>query len=523
MSAPRPAVVVVLAAGEGTRMKSATPKVLHRLCGRTMLGHVVTAARDLEPKQLLVVVGHGRDLVAEHLAAVEPTARPVVQEPQHGTGHAVRIALDAVGPVNGTVVVVNGDLPLLTTQTLRRLVEGHVDRAASVLSAVLPNPTGYGRVVRDAGGTLAAIVEEKDATPEQRALTEANMGVYAFDGALLRAALDRLTTANAQREEYLTDVLRILAKDGHPVDALPVEDYRELLGVNDRVELAQARRLFRDRLVTRWMREGVTVVDPQTTWMGVGVTLEPDVVIHQNTQLHGRTHIAGGAEVGPNSTLRDTLVGERATVVNATCEGAEIGPDATVGPYTYLRPGTRLGRGAKAGGFVEMKAAVVGEGSKVPHLSYVGDADIGDHSNIGAATVFVNYDGQAKHRTTVGEHVRIGGDTMLVAPVSVGDGAYTAAGSVITDDVPPGALGVSRGRQRNVEGWVERRRAGTPAAQAAARARAGGEPAAGAAGSGAEAAAGAGGPPEAAAGEPTGKTATGQTGTDAHPSEGTAG
>jgi len=485
-------------------MKSASPKVLHRLCGRTMLGHVLTAARDLQPDQLVVVVGHGRDVVVEHLAAVEPTARPVVQEPQRGTGHAVRIALDAAVPLSGTVVVVNGDLPLLTAQTLRRLVEGHGDRAASVLSAVLPNPTGYGRVVRDAGGRLAAIVEDKDATPEQQALAEANMGVYAFDGALLRAALDRLTSENAQGEEYLTDVLRILARDGQAVDALPVEDYRELLGVNDRVELAQARRLFRDRLVTHWMREGVTVVDPQTTWMGVGVTLEPDAVIHQNTQLHGRTHIARGAEVGPNCTLRDTLVGERATVVNATCEGAEIGPEATVGPYTYLRPGTRLGRGAKAGGFVEMKAAVVGEGSKVPHLSYVGDADIGRHSNIGAATVFVNYDGQTKHRSTVGDHVRIGCDTMLVAPVSVGDGAYTAAGSVITEDVPPGAMGVSRGRQRNVEGWVERRRAGTPAAQAAARARDAG-------------------PPEGSTGEPTGETAAGGTGSDAHRSEGTAG
>ncbi len=477
MSATRPAAVVVLAAGEGTRMKSATPKVLHAMCGRSMVGHVVAASRALDPEHLIVVVGHGRDQVAAHLAEVDPDVRVVVQEEQNGTGHAVRVVLEAVGELAGTVLVNCGDTPLLTADTLAGLIEAHAHggNAATALTAHLPDPTGYGRIIRDGEGRVSGIVEEKDATPDQRAFTEINSGVYAFDGKLLQEAIGRLSTDNSQGEEYLTDVLGILRGDGHHVGALVVTDHREILGVNDRVQLAAARRIFNDRLLERWMRDGVTVVDPATTWLDVQVRLEPDTVILPNTQLQGATSIARGAEVGPNCTLRDTVVGEGAAVTNATCLSAEIGPQATVGPYTYLRPGTKLARKAKAGGVVEMKSAVVGEGSKVPHLSYVGDATIGEGSNIGAATVFVNYDGQEKHQTTVGDQVRIGSDTMLVAPVTVGDGAYTAAGSVITEDVPPGSMAIARSRQRNIEGWVERRRAGTPAAAAAARARAGDE------------------------------------------------
>ena len=324
--------------------------------------------------------------------------------------------------------------------------------------------------MRGSDGRVKAIVEERDADAATRAIREVGTSVYAFDGARLRAALARVTTDNAQGEEYLTDVIGLLVADGEIVSAVSAPEV-ETLGVNDRVQLAEVRRAMRDRIVEHWMREGVTIVDPQTTWMGVRVTLEQDAVIHQNTQLHGATHIESGAEVGPDCTLRNTRVGRGAKVVKSHCLDAEIGADSDVGPFSYLRPGTKLGVGAKVGAFVETKNAEIGDGSKVPHLAYVGDAEIGERSNIGAATVFVNYDGVDKHRTVIGDDVRIGSDTMLVAPVTVGDGAYTAAGSVISEDVPPGALGIARGTQRNVEGWVEKRRPDSPAAKAARRAR----------------------------------------------------
>ena len=472
MTDSRPAVVVVLAAGQGTRMKSATAKVLHTMCGRTMIGHVLATVEPLQAQQTLVVVGHGRDQVADELAASAPEARPVVQAQQNGTGHALRLAMDAAGDVQGAVVVVPGDAPLLTTGTLESLLRRHLETlaAATLLTARMPDPTGYGRIVRDPDGHVTGIVEEKDADDRLKQIDEVGTSVYVFDAAKLRDRLARLTTDNAQGEEYLTDVIGLLVADGEIVASVTAEDHCETLGVNDRVQLAEARRLMRDRIVEHWMREGVTITDPQTTWMGVRVRLEPDVTLHQNTQLHGTTTIRSGAVVGPDTTLTDTDVGEGATVVKSHCDGAVIGPGASVGPYTYLRPGTVLGARAKAGAFVEMKAAQVGDGSKVPHLSYVGDAEIGQRTNIGAATVFVNYDGVEKHRTKIGDDVRVGSDTMLVAPVEVGDGAYTAAGSVITDDVPPGAMGVARGRQRNIEGWVERRRPGTKSAEAARRA-----------------------------------------------------
>jgi len=455
-------------------MRSATPKVLHPLCGRTLLSHVLAAARALEPEHLVVVVGHAREAVTAHLAEVAPDAVTAHQTELLGTGNAVRRALDVVPDVVGTVVVLNGDAPLLTAETLQALVGTHADagNAATVLSATVPDPTGLGRIVRDADGHLAAIVEQRDATDEQRAITEINSGMFAFDGALLRTALKRLTTDNAQGQEYLTDVVALLRGDGHPVDALAAPDYRETLGCNDRVELSLLRVLLRDRLVEHWMRAGTTVIDPATVWLDVDVTLGRDAVIHPNVQLHGATSIGAGAEVGPDSTLTDTVVGDGAKVVRAHCDGAEIGAGASVGPYAYLRPGAVLGPKAKVGTYVEVKNSEIGEGSKVPHLSYVGDATIGEHTNIGAASVFVNYDGVNKHRSTIGSHARTGSDNMFIAPVTVGDGAYTAAGSVITEDVPPGAMGVARSRQRNIEGWVERRRAGTAAAEAAARARA---------------------------------------------------
>ncbi|WP_416979144.1 bifunctional UDP-N-acetylglucosamine diphosphorylase/glucosamine-1-phosphate N-acetyltransferase GlmU [Streptomyces sp. T028] len=471
MSAIRPAAVVVLAAGEGTRMKSATPKVLHELCGRSLVGHVLAAARELDPENLVVVVGHAREKVTAHLAEVDAAVRTAVQEEQNGTGHAVRIALEQLGGgIDGTVVVVCGDTPLLTGATLSALAATHHGdgNAVTVLTAEVPDATGYGRIVRDeATGAVTAIVEHKDASEAQRAIREINSGVFAFDGALLADALKKVRTDNSQGEEYLTDVLGILREAGHRVGASVAADHREIAGINNRVQLSEARRILNDRLLTAAMLSGVTVIDPATTWVDVTVTFEQDVTVHPGTQLHGATHLGEGAEVGPNCRLTDTVVGAGARVDNAVSYSSHIGANASVGPYAYLRPGTRLGVKGKIGTYVETKNASIGEGTKVPHLSYVGDATIGEYTNIGAASVFVNYDGESKHHTTVGSHCKTGSDNMFVAPVTVGDGAYTAAGSVITKDVPPGSLAVARGQQRNIEGWVARKRPGSAAAQAA--------------------------------------------------------
>ncbi|GAA3999832.1 bifunctional UDP-N-acetylglucosamine diphosphorylase/glucosamine-1-phosphate N-acetyltransferase GlmU [Allokutzneria multivorans] len=474
---PGPVNAIVLAAGEGTRMRSATPKVLHPLAGRPLIDHAVRAAAGLDPAHLVVVVGHGRQAVGERL---EGTAHQLdrkivtaVQEEQNGTGHAVGCALATLpAGADGTVVVTYGDVPLLTTETLEGLLAEHRDQgnAVTVLTAVVSDPSGYGRVVRDADGGVRAIVEQKDATEEQRAIQEINSGVYAFDAAVLRDGLGRISTANAQGELYLTDVLGIARGDGRRVGALVCDDVWQVEGVNDRVQLAALGAELNRRLVTGWMREGVTVVDPASVWLDADVVLARDVVLEPGVQLKAATQVGEGAVVGPDTTLSGCSIGAGASVVRTHGTDAEIGAGATVGPFAYLRPGTRLGAKGKIGTFVETKNATIGEGSKVPHLTYVGDATIGDFSNIGAATVFVNYDGVTKSHTTIGSHARTGADNMFVAPVNVGDGAYTAAGSVIITDVPPGAMGVARAKQRNVEGWVTRKRSGTPAADAAARA-----------------------------------------------------
>ncbi len=452
-------------------MKSTTPKVLHEICGRSLVGHVLAAARELRPEQLVVVVGHAREKVTAHLAEVDAEVRTAVQAEQNGTGHAVRMGLDELGgPVEGTVIVVCGDTPLLTGATLQALAATHAadGNAVTVLTAEVPDATGYGRIVRDAAsGAVTAIVEHKDADEAQRAIREINSGVFAFDGALLSDALKKVRTDNSQGEEYLTDVLGILREAGHRVGASVAGDHREIAGINNRVQLAEARRILNDRLLTDAMLAGVTVVDPATTWIDVTVTFEQDAVVQPGTQLLGATHLGEGAEVGPNCRLTDTRVGAGARVDNSVADRADVGAAATVGPFAYLRPGTRLGAKGKIGTYVETKNASIGEGTKIPHLSYVGDATIGEYTNIGAASVFVNYDGQDKHHTTVGSHCRTGSDNMFVAPVTVGDGAYTAAGSVITKDVPPGSLAVARGQQRNIEGWVARKRPGSAAAKAA--------------------------------------------------------
>ncbi|WP_459587646.1 bifunctional UDP-N-acetylglucosamine diphosphorylase/glucosamine-1-phosphate N-acetyltransferase GlmU [Corynebacterium camporealensis] len=470
-----PCAVVVLAAGAGTRMKSQKQKTLHEIGGRSLLGHALHAAAGINPEHVVAVVGHQRDQVSPAVEAIsEELDRDIlqaVQEEQNGTGHAVQCGLGPIEDFEGTVLVTNADVPLLRPETLQRLQEEHVGNAVTVLSIELDDPTGYGRIVRDESGAVNAIVEHKDASAAELAINEVNSGVFAFDAAILREALTRLDSNNAQGELYITDVLEIARKDGHRVGACVAPDQRELAGVNDRVQLAAAGAELNRRTVEAAMRGGATIIDPASTWIGVNVTIGSDVIIHPGTQLWGATSIADNAEIGPDTTLTDMQVGEGAKVIRTHGSESVIGSNANVGPFTFIRPNTVLGEEGKLGGFVEAKNAKIGRGSKVPHLTYIGDATVGEESNIGASSVFVNYDGVEKHQTHIGSHVRTGSDTMFVAPVNVGDGAYSGAGTVIKDDVPAGALAVSGGKQRNIEGWVQKKRPGTPAAEAAERAQ----------------------------------------------------
>lgn len=477
MSIPTDCAVVVLAAGAGTRMKSDKQKTLHEIGGRSLLSHALHAAAGLKPAHIVAVVGHQRDQVSPAVDAVaaelDRDVLQAVQAEQNGTGHAVQCGLEPIPDFNGTIIVTNGDVPLLTSETLTSLYQAHTaaPTAVTVLTVRLDDPTGYGRIVRNDDGEITAIVEQKDATAEQLAIDEVNSGVFAFDAAVLREALGQLKADNSQGELYLTDVLGIAREAGHPVRAHVADDPRELAGVNDRVQLAAAGRELNRRVVEAAMRNGATVIDPESTWIGVDVRIGRDVTIHPGTQLWGATSVGDGAVIGPDTTLTDMTVGRGASVVRTHGERSVIGADATVGPFTYIRPHTILGEDGKLGAFVEAKKAQIGRGSKVPHLTYIGDATVGEESNIGASSVFVNYDGVTKHHTTIGDHVRTGSDTMFIAPVTVGDGAYSGAGTVIREDVPPGALAVSGGPQRTIEGWVERKRPGSPAAEAAKRAR----------------------------------------------------
>jgi len=469
--------VLVLAAGPGTRMRSDTPKVLHTIAGRSMLSHSLHAVAKVAPQRLVVVLGHDHQRIAPLVAELaERLGRPIdvaLQDRALGTGHAAICGLSALpDDYAGIVVVTSGDTPLLDSDTLADLVATHnaASAAVTVLTTTLSEPFGYGRILRTQDNEVMAIVEHADATPSQREIREVNAGVYAFDIAALRSALGRLSSNNAQQELYLTDVIAILRDDGRSIRAQHVDDSALVAGVNNRVQLAELGAELNRRIVAAHQISGVTVVDPTTTWIDVDVTIGRDTVIHPGTQLLGRTQIGGRCVVGPDTTLTDVTVGDGASVVRTHGSSSSIGGGATVGPYTYLRPGTVLGADGKLGAFVETKNSTIGTGTKVPHLTYVGDADIGEHSNIGASSVFVNYDGTTKRRTTIGSHVRTGSDTMFVAPVTVGDGAYTGAGTVVRDDVPPGALAVSAGPQRNIENWVQRRRPGSAAAEAAEKA-----------------------------------------------------
>ena len=467
-----PAAVIVLAAGAGTRMKSRTPKILHEIGGRSMVGHALRAARTISPRRLAIVVRHERDLVGRHVSELDPAAVIVDQDEVPGTGRAVEVALHALDldqPLAGTVVVTYGDVPLLSAELLSELVSTHEKdaNAVTVLTAVLDDATGYGRILRGDDGTVTGIREHKDASEAERLIREVNSGIYAFDAAVLRDALAKVTTENAQGEKYLTDVLGLAGQAGGRVAAVVTADRWQVEGANDRVQLAALGAELNRRTVEAWMRAGVTVVDPATTWIDSTVTLDEDVRLLPNTQLHGTTTVARDAVVGPDTTLTDVSVGEGAKVTRTHGSGAVIGADAAVGPFTYLRPGTVLGETGKIGAFYETKNVVIGRGSKLSHLGYAGDAEIGEDTNIGCGHITANYDGEKKHRTIIGSGVRTGSNTVFVAPVTVGDGAYSGAGAVIRKDVPAGALVLTVAAQRNTEGWVAANRPGTRSAELA--------------------------------------------------------
>jgi len=464
--------IIVLAAGQGTRMKSSLPKLMHPLAGLPIISHVLATARALDAAHVITVLRHERERLAELVALDLPESLLVDQDEVPGTGRAVEQAVAALpADFDGDVLVISGDVPLLNAATLANFIEAHRERAAAatVLSAFPGDVNGYGRIIRSEDGTFDRIVEHKDATDDERAVDEINAGVYLFGLGELRDQLARLTTDNVQGEKYLTDVIGLLRAAGSEVRAVPVADAWLVAGINDRAQLSDTAAKLNAVIVRGWQLAGVTVQDPATTWIDLKATLASDVTVLPGTQILGSTTVATGAIIGPDTTLLDCEIGEGATVKRSDATLAVIGDGATVGPFSYLRPGTWLGADGKIGTFVETKNAVIGEGSKVPHLSYVGDATIGVHSNIGAGTIFANYDGVNKNPSVIGSHVRTGSHNVFVAPIRIGDGAYTGAGTVVRKDVPAGALSINVAPQRNMVGWVETNRPGTDAATAASQ------------------------------------------------------
>lgn len=450
------AAAIVLAAGEGTRMRSSIPKVAHEILGVPLVRYVVDAARGAGIDRIVTVVGHRSDVVA----ALVPDTTPVVQDEQLGTGHAVRCAQSALTDFDGPVIVLAGDVPLLRPETLEALLAAWRESGSAcvLLTAAFPDPIGYGRIVRDVTGRPTAIVEQRDLASDQLAISECNVGVYCFDAKALFSALTRVTPVNAQGEYYLTDVVELLYADGLAVDAVQLRDVEEARGINTRVQLAEAARVMQRRVNERHMLAGVTMTDPSLVWIGPDVELGQDVVLEPMTVLLGSTTVDEGAHIGPSTRITDSSVGVDAVVEQSVVREARIGARAAVGPNAFLRPGAVLETGSKVGSFVEVKNSTIGEGSKVPHLSYMGDATIGSGVNVGAGSITCNYDGWRKNPTSIGDGAFIGSDTMMVAPVEIGAGAMTGAGSVITHDVPAGALAIERTEQHNIEGWADRRR-----------------------------------------------------------------
>lgn len=446
---------VILAAGKGTRMKSKLPKVMHHLSGKPMIAHVLDLVTQNKIERSLVILGHGREQIEKYLAG---RAEIVIQAEQLGTGHALMQALPDLGGVDN-IVVLSGDQPLIRPETLAELIRihTHAQGAATVLTAQLENPFGYGRVVKD-GKKFVKIVEEKDATFEERAIREINTGTYCFNVTKLREALQKITPQNAQGEYYLTEVFDIFMAQGEKIATYCTEDVHEALGINSRVQLAEAEHVLQGRILKYWMDEGVTILDPASTFIGCEVELSRDVVIEPFTILKGKTRVAEDVILGPQTTLVDCVCEKGCQVAHSVGKQAQIGPRCNIGPFAYLRPGTVLDEGVKIGDFVEIKNSKIGQGSKVPHLSYVGDSQIGQSVNIGAGTITCNYDGINKHQTIIGDNAFIGSNTNLVAPVEVGEGAITGAGSTITKNVPAYALAVERSAQKLKENWAHNKK-----------------------------------------------------------------
>jgi bifunctional UDP-N-acetylglucosamine pyrophosphorylase/glucosamine-1-phosphate N-acetyltransferase len=448
--------MVILAAGQGKRMRSDLPKVAHLLAGRPLIGWVVAAVESVAPDTTVVVVGHGADDVRPLLPDGVVVA---VQDPQLGTGHATRVGLDAIPNLgrDDTVVILNGDMPLVTSSLLGRMA-GLSEADLVMVTADLDDPTGYGRVLRDDDGTVASIVEQVDATPEQLEITEVNAGIYALRAGDLLKALGQVSDENVQGEYYLTDVVGILAAKGGRLEAVKASA-QEVIGINSQDQLAEARRALQRRINTELMESGVWMLDPERTYVDETVTVEPGARLYPGVHLEGETTVATGAEVGPDVFVLDSTIGEGSRVWYSVLRGATVGEGCEVGPFASLRPGTVLEDGARIGTFVEAKNVTLGEGAKALHLTYLGDATVGARTNIGAGTITCNYDGVSKHPTEIGEDAFIGSDTMLVAPVKIGDRAITGAGSVISQDVSDGALAIERSEQREIAGYADRRQA----------------------------------------------------------------
>ncbi|KAF6579741.1 MULTISPECIES: bifunctional UDP-N-acetylglucosamine diphosphorylase/glucosamine-1-phosphate N-acetyltransferase GlmU [unclassified Paenibacillus] len=451
-------LAVILAAGQGKRMKSKLYKVLHPVCGKPMVGHVLDTVREIGVSRSVVVVGHGAEAVQSYLG---PSAEYALQAEQLGTGHAVKQAKDLLGQEQGTTIVICGDTPLITAETLEGLVQLHESRgaAATILTAELDNPKGYGRVIRDTSGAVLKIVEQKDCSPEEDAVREINTGTYCFDNAKLFAALDKVTNTNAQQEYYLTDVIGILHGEGEQVEAYLTNDVSESIGVNDRVALSVAEGYMRERIVRKHMLNGVTVIDPSSTYIGSDVVIGSDTVLYPNTWLHGQTQIGEDCVIGPQAEIQNTVIHSGATVKHSVLNEAEVGSSTSVGPFAYLRPGAKLGEHVKIGDFVEVKNATIGDHSKVSHLSYVGDAKVGTNVNIGCGAITVNYDGYNKSITEIEDDAFVGSNVNLIAPIKIGKGAYVVAGSTVTHAVPDNDLAIARPRQENKAGYADKIRA----------------------------------------------------------------
>jgi bifunctional UDP-N-acetylglucosamine pyrophosphorylase / glucosamine-1-phosphate N-acetyltransferase len=460
----------VLAAGEGKRMRSVRAKVLHPICGSPLIAHLIDSVSALDPKKIVAVLGHQKEQVEIWLSENYPRVETVIQNEQLGTGHAVKIALSEINLINGQVLIAPADMPLVTSEDLADLVRAANGKAGAVLTAELANPTGYGRV-KSKNNLVQMIVEDKDADDEVKKIKEINTGIYVFEVEVLNKALSELKQDNSQKEFYLTDVIEIISQSNGEIAKVMCADSENALGVNDRAQLAQAEAVMQMRINDFWLRSGVSMRNPKTVFIDKRADLAADCYLDNNTYILGNSKVASGTQIGPETSIINSVIKAQARVLKSTVIESEVGEDCEVGPYTYLRPGAKLAKGSKVGAYVEIKNSEIGEGSKVPHLSYVGDGKIGKETNIGAGTIFANYDGENKHQTVVGDQVKIGSDNVLVAPVVIGDGAYTAAGSVITEDVEPGAMAVARGKQKNILGWVKRKRPNSKAAQATERAQ----------------------------------------------------